>query len=475
MMALRLVRYRPTLAIFLVVVLGVGAWQFLDISAPIRHAFAEGATCNASVPSPLTLERTKGIRTKWRSLARDERNTIQPDLAGLQLKEWMVDLEAADVNLAEINLEPANKLATRPMLSDADLNRAVDAIYLPPSERTDSARSLIANLERDIIPGGEYTVMQRNEVQVDFLRRLEALRRQGNITGSVRFIIHQRLWFRPQGEEKRQIHAEEFVDDMTSFIRLAERNCLGHWIAGVRLGEHSNNDMSQLLPLIVDLAGRINARTGGWLKTHMFVANGGGWGAEYKGIDRVVGQEDRPYPFFARIAAETGSFAFAYKWMQFHDKIGTGIVEHMLATNCAPAHRCDPNSVADWDVYLGDILGFNALISYVVANQGRYPGSANVVFAGDSSDSVANMVETGNGDRIVDSPPLIALRQLFARLGAAGRGRIFENGYSAAETMRSRRDDNRVDIGRALYFVDTSGRARLLSESKRIWDNWPKL
>lgn len=443
-----------------------------------RGAAAPKPACNERPAPLLAFDDVRGVRTKWRSLARDERNTIEPDMAGLPLKAWMANLEAVGINLAEINLDPVNKLATQPSLSDRDLMQGVGAVYTPDAERTDTQRARLYELQRDIIPQKGYTAAQRDQVQLDFLRRLEDLRRRGEITGSVRFLVHQRLWFRPvrnwKTEQKEHEHATEFIDDMASFIRQAESNCLGHWLAGVRLGEHSNNNMNELLPLLVELARGINDRTGGWLKGRLFLANGGGWGAEYNGINQVVGADGRPYQFLALMAAEAGGFAFGYKWMQFHDGLGADITSHIADAECAPGRGCDPNSVADWETYLGRILGFNDLVAYIKAHRAQYPRHANVVFLGDSSDAATGLTRVGNDGRMVDGPALIALRRLFAKAGPSGfRGRVFMNGYSTAETMRHLGVGGSVDIGRALYYGDGSSKARLLLESRQIWQRWP--
>jgi hypothetical protein len=388
----------------------------------------------------------------------------------------MLNLEAAGVNLAEINLEPVNKLANRRLISDTQLHQAVDALYTPRVERTPTQGVYVSTLQENIVPHGNYTAAQRDETQLDFLRRLEKLRLNGVIAGSMRFVIHQRLWFRtganPKGEARRRLRAAQFASDMASFIKAAERNGLDHWVVGVRLGEHSNNDMNELLPLIIELAHAINVRTNGWLRTHSMIVNGGGWGAEYKGIDRVVNAAGLPYPFFAHIAAEAGSFAFGYKWMQFHDHMADGIVEHMAMADCADGLRCNQDSVSDWETYLGDILGFNELITYLAANRSRYPFHANVVFVGDDSDAATSMVELGDDGRLNDSPPLTALRSLFARIPDGARGQVFMNGYSTTETMRDYVQGDPVDIGRALYLVNDCGRVELLPQSKRIWENW---
>jgi hypothetical protein len=232
--------------------------------------------------------------------------------------------------------------------------------------------------------------------------------------------------------------------------------------------------MNELLPLIVELAADINARTNGWLRTHLFVVNGGGMGAQYNGIGRVVGADGQPYPFFARIAAETGGFAFAYKWMQFPDRVASGIQGHFRASYCGPGHGCDPNSVADWETYLGQTLGFNELIPFITANHQQYPADANVVFVGDSSDAVTQMVMVAPDGRLIDRPSLSAVRALFDKGGRpAFGGKIFMNGYATPNTMPPNWTGGSPDIGRDLYFVDDSGVAHLLPQSERIWARWP--
>jgi hypothetical protein len=443
-------------------------------------AVAAPAACNAGPPLP-PIDKIRGIRTKWLSLRPDARNSVQPDLAHLTLGEWMRNLEKIGVNIAEINLEPRRKLL-RAVLSPTALQATIDAIYTPASQRTPAQRERMALYENQIAPHWEYTPQQRDDILLDFLRRLEALRRKGEIAGTVRFIIHQRLWFR-QGDRPRLVYMRgqrlrEFVDDMTTFIRRADSECLGHWIAGVRLGEHSNTDMSELLPLIVDIARAINAQTGGWLKSHLLTVNGGGWGANYRGIDHVVGPDDAPFPFFADIARETAEFTFGYKFMQFH-KPYAGITGHMAAAFCGPYRYCNISSVADWDEYLGQILGLEELISYLNANHQRYPAYANVVFVGDSSDSIAELVEAEPGDRLVDTSAMVALRHLFVEAGpVAASGKIFMNGYNTAANWRKPIEFNgggrAVDVGRALYFVDQAGKGQLLTQSYRLWKDWPR-
>ncbi|HVH76259.1 MAG TPA: hypothetical protein VM755_15200 [Stellaceae bacterium] len=437
--------------------------------------------CTAPTGPPPAIAKIKGIRTKWLSLGRDRRNSIAPDLAHLPLKVWMKDLEAAGVNLAEINLEPQRKLARRPGLSPQAFKQTLDAISTPSNDRSAAQREAVSLFENEIAPHWRYTRKQRDDIQLEFLRRLEDLRRKGEIAGTVRFIIHQRLWFRagprPNLAYRRGRRVGEFAQDMATFIRRADAECLGRWLAGIRLGEHSNGDMNELLPLIVSLAHAVNAGSGGWLKTHLFVVNGGGFGAEYRGIRHVLEPDGRPFPFFAEIAAETGAFAFGYKFEEFVPRhFAQGIDWHMAAAACGPQRACNPASVADWEQYLGNDLDFNGLAAYLKANRQRYPADAHVVFTGDAADAVASMVGLDADGKLVARPSLVALRNLFSRAGpVATSGKIFMNGYETPENMRGHyRKGGPLDIGRALYFVGNAGEAQLLRQGKRIWDDWPR-
>jgi hypothetical protein len=444
-------------------------------------AFAAATACNTPVSPPLPVSQLKGVRTKWLSFSPDKRNSIDPDLAHLSLREWMNDLQRAGVNLAEINLEPVRKLASRSALSDQQLHEVEDAIFTPRGARTSAQNSLMEWFEHSVAPHWEYTVSQRDEILLDFLRRLEKLRQKGEIAGSVRFIIHQRLWFSPGEQptlvEDRRQRVAQFAGDMAGFIRLADAHCLGGWIAGIRLGEHNNNDMNELLPLIVSLARGVNERTGGWLKTHLFVADGGGMGAEYRGINHVLDRDRRPYPFFRDIAEETGDFTFGYKFERLL-RSEHGIRGHMRIQQCGPQRFCNVHSVRDWEEYLGKILGFDDLVSFLEANRARYPRDANVVFVGDITDAAVNLVRLGNNGALEDRAAMTALRHLFITAGPmATSGKIFMNGFNTDANMRLqnyREGKPVVDIGRAFYFVDNNGEARLLPQSYRIWKDWPQ-
>jgi hypothetical protein len=380
-------------------------------------------------------------------------------------------------------------------------SRYIDDIYAVPSlaRANDSAELGFVNGMRQRIANYQYTPAERDQVLLDFLRRLEAAKAKGEIKGTVRFILHQRLWFRSDSLARnpgyRMATENGFSGDMANFINAARGECLDHWIAGIRLGEHSNKNMDEILPIIAELAHQVNDKTGGWLRKHLMVANGGGWGAYYRGINQVqehvrdiVGV---PFDFFHTMASQTGSFAFGYKWMdsnvnrQQRVQIGVAILGQQCDGANAGPHECRADSDADWQSFLDRGLGFGELAAFVHAHAAAYPNHANVVFVGDSSDSVQQMVvQSGNG--LADRPPLVALRRLIVNAAKGGgdwTGRLFMNGYSNWDQLKDGGlgPSGRVnpDLGRTLYFLDGSpdnfqmGKVALMANSYAEWQRWP--
>jgi hypothetical protein len=150
----------------------------------------------------------------------------------------------------------------------------------------------------------------------------------------------------------------------------------------------------------------------------------------------------------------------------------------MKATQCEPHRYCNPDSVSDWEEYLGKILGFDDLVSFLKANRGRYPRDANVVFVGEIADAAVSLVRLGNNGALEDRASMSALRHLFIKAGPmATSGKIFMNAFNTDANMRLQNypeGKQVVDIGRAFYFVENNGEARLLPQSYRIWKDWPQ-
>jgi hypothetical protein len=252
----------------------------------------------------------------------------------------------------------------------------------------------------------------------------------------VQFLLHQRLWFNPADSAGHRYQVNAFVGSLTTVINAARPSGLDRWIAGVRLGEHSDTDWADLLPLIARLAEGINAATDGWLNrdNHMFLANGGGWGADYagsanhsgptgplqadgssalyKGIVRAAERYDRTSAngtryksFFADMSRQVGQFAFAYKFMDSRNDASWNMARS-LGVFCRYQGPCStasiPFAAEDWRRFLDDGApfgkGFHQLelvIDGVDARSHRdrfgHP-FANVVFVGDSSDSASEFL-----------------------------------------------------------------------------------
>ena len=468
------------------VVVRVAAVSGNGVQGPYSPPFMATRTNVTTIPVMPTISYNPGdmygIRTKWESAVTDERTSIPPYLAGNTLASWMSNLEARGVTVVEINLDPQNSLGNTsitPLVTSADIKKYMTQYYLPVAQQDatfmDYMKTRIANYS--------YTRAQRDTVQLDFLERLEALRVAGQIAGTAQFIIHQRLWFSPVQSPSNdpsiaayQIYGTasaidtkkaEFIDDMSAFVNAAIARGLDKWIVGIRLGEHNNPYMDQILPILLDLAKGINTATNGWLNKKVFMSNGGGWGAQYLNLQSYLSAyTPTPTPFFSKMSNYTRYFAFCYKWMVGHNYL-KGIGDYMAASANpnTPTVLYNKNSASDWVSFLGSNLGFNNLTTLIKENVGAYPSMAHVIFVGDSSDSVYQMV---NNNTMALDASLTAVKTLFQSGQAAVPtskaylGRLFPNGYTPAR-------DTTFDTGRALLYGTNSVSTRTV----QLWNNWP--
>lgn len=539
-------------------------------SVQFNVAVAESPTtfaCNAKEFQLLDFNALRGVRTRWETLlsAPDDRFTLQPNLGGRYLGVWMRSLEVENVNanMGELNLDPSRLLLSAGSeLADTDCANVDANKATCPSEwkaykvalyNTNLQTSDVYKKVRGKVSRYEYTSAQRNNLLIDFLDHMENYKKRCRFKGTIQFLVHQRLWLRdpsfktPLGkyfyphdqqgvlikksfDKMRSTDVESFANDMSDFINLAKdhknskgvREPLDHWLAGVRLGENSNKDMQDFLPLLVNLATKINQKTIsneypiGWLTQRMFLANGGGWGSYYRNIESVKDGQGKQYAFFKNMAAQTAAFSFGYKWMD-------NDVEHslksislsMLLASCfaEPATATTPvqevlklsdqgenmpnynnscvksvmnpansiefdQSVEKWKTFLGDAHGFRALRRFVNAGTKAFPKHANVIFVGDSSDALgSNMVSlntlVGEQEVLADQPALRALREMFnyahdeAKTGWSGK--LF---MLSSNTVG---DDPKTlaDEGRALYRVSAPNVPAILqTKSLNYWSNW---
>jgi len=412
----------------------------------------------------------RGVRTKWQFVAGDDvRHSIEPDRFGLSLRDWIVALEGADVNAADLNLEPSSKLRQNPQISDDEVKSYITAVESAPKNSARNSADVVSRFKTTIVPQHQYTSSQRDEILLSFLSQVDQLKASGSIKGSIRFFLHQRLWFRPGAAADRVAlrsqRVEEFSRDMANFINKARDRHLDQWIAGIRLGENDNNQMDEFLPVLLGVAHEVNSITSGWLKANAFIANGGGMGADFTGIEAADPE------FFAKIAVDTGSFAFGYKWME-REGDNSQIKSIMGTSACANGRQCDVHSASDWQYYLGRI-GFDDLVSFIDKNHVRYPDHANVVFIGDSSDSVTLMVQNAERGDLQDGAPLKALRALWPKDRSGWRGKMFMNGFINSQVLESATNSRTADVGRALFFAGSGTRPTALSNTFRIWRQWP--
>lgn len=436
----------------------------LSVSGP-----AYAASCQVQDRPTMQADQLAGVKTKWRFTpgGGDVRETIEPDLEGLSPSQWMAALESQGVNLAELNVEPREGLSRGPVAPDSAFQAYLKDYAVAQANRTPAQTAATKRFRDDVIGRKHYTPAQRVEVLIDFLSKLEKAKADGEIKGSVRFILHQRMWFRPGDGQKRVRMRERrivsYSTDMAEVINRARETCLDHWIAGIRIGENGNPDMSSYLPVLPRLAKGVNDRTDGWLRKRLFLANGGGMGAEFAGISDVAGG------VFEQLSKETGSFAFGYKLMQRSQGIRY-IPNVMAASQCSSGRQCDVTSSGDWSYYIGHSLGFNELKDTIQKYRATYPNIANVVFVGDSSDSVVQLTDADPQKGIKNKPSLTALEGLWPKKQDGWRGRVFMNGFISREDI-PRRENGNADSGIALFLSEDT--AKPLKDSIQIWKNWP--
>lgn len=440
------------------------------LTATLPGVPAAGAECEAISQPTVLPDNIDGVRTKFKHNhdLRGLRFSIQPDLADLSLPDWYNALVGQGVNMAEVNFDPRKNLVSKPVASEAQLQAYIDATYLPAKSRSKEQNAAIKLFQDRIIPDRHYTPEEANTILIAFLSRLEALWKSGEIDDSIRFIIHQRLHFPPGGRKQADRRAEEFAADIGGFINAARAACLDHWISGIRIGENANPVMKEYLPIIADLAKRVNEKTDGWLKSRLFLANGGGMGAEFVGIDDP---ENGDPDFFKEISAETGSFAFGYKWMQLAGKEKLYINRRMKKDTC-DGRACDSRSPDDWKIYLEENLGFADLRDFIESNKAAYPKHANVMFVGDSGDAIAGLVRRNKDGKLRPQAQLRALWGIWPD-EPGWQGRLFLNAVADSDTNRTTRREG-PDSGVAMFLTPGDGTAVTLPDTIKFWRNWPE-
>ena len=352
--------------------------------------------------------------------------SITPDLDGLTLKNWVDTLVARGVNTGVIYVMPSSKLATAQTIGTIKWAEYNQYIYLPPGALSDSQKKLILEVS-EAISLRQYTVAQRNYAIFIFLMQLQSAFPKST---PMKFILDERVWFinhlNAQGVPITLSAAavfaneQEYADDIAGILNSATSQNLDHWVSGVRLSEYASKDWNLMGPVMVDLVTLINAKTSGWLKRNIFIGAGGGWGQDWKGVNAMQCPTNKGwqfpackgiFPFFALMNPQVNYFAFGDKFMEFGKPTEyllngadsgmtymyiTGEIADFCKENTRK-YKCqnaDTPSVADWQVFLTDDidgLGLSDLVAFMQANAATYPRLTNVIFDGDSSDSIATM------------------------------------------------------------------------------------
>jgi hypothetical protein len=472
----------------------------------IGWATTAGAVGNCPAPNatPITPDSIRGVVTRVQTNPKAGRSiqyTVQPNLENLALADWMRNLEQVGANIAELNLQPIAILTKKQSVGDSDWDSYIGAAFTPQEKRKQAQRDAYKAMRDGI--GARNGVAgispeQQSKILLAFLDRLEALKKSGQICGNVQFIIGERRWF-PIGRPWNDKFDNEimYANTVADFINRAVAAGLDHWLAGIFFPEHTNTDMNQLLPITVDITAHINGLTGNWLKSHLMVLAGGGFGNQFNGIGNTVcpARDPRhqfsctpgePFDFFDFVSRQTGTFAFGYK--DFNWETAPKPAEYCAAHFTA----CDPQNmtVEEWVSYFSDSaggLGFSDLAAFVNRSAARWPRAANVIFVGNASDSLFPMVKTQSdpsGPRLVATPRLIALTTIFqdaARNGGGWSGHMFMDLYGD----RDRQVDAAhmpPDSGSYLFFVDYSpfdfeGSTAVQAnpETQAFWRAWPNL
>lgn len=142
---------------------------------------------------------------------------------------------------------------------------------------------------------------------------------------------------------------------------------------------------------------------------------GGGKGAHYLGF----AQAGVTLNFYENLKSRVGSFAWGYKFFE-NDGVYGSIRNKMMGSYCSKKYpngeplKCDKKDIGDWKYFLSKIMGFNDLEELIRANKSNYRSLANVVFVGDSSDTINEMVEADG--------PLPSYRALAALFQKASKG-----------------------------------------------------
>ena len=363
-----------------------------------------------------------GPRTKWvlyeEGTDGATRASIAPTMRGLSMDVWYGSLEALGANAATFNLEARGNLLP-----------SGEPIHADPFALTEEQ-----------VHDYEFTPEQRNEVLLAWLNEIQTAYEAGLISGNIKFHIHQRLY-----PNKNATKEDQFVTDFSDFINAAKVANLDHWIAGIRLGENgvAVNSINYILTLAKQWAVQINENTDDWLKTHGLEMSGSKLGLYF---DNIHNRPNSP-TFFEEISQQTGYFAFCYKHFN-----GGGFA------SLFEEKGYDLEDTNDWETFIYNDAGFLDLLTFINTFKEQYPMHANVIFIGDSSDTM----------RKLTSARYTTLTKIFSAAGVGFSGIIGMSGYTWGF------ENDIGDIYNSMHIVNPTGSTPQIQPlSKKRWEYWP--
>lgn len=436
----------------------------------------------------------KGAKTKRLSFKADASTTsyleeLHPPHFNQTWKDWYSRLTAAGINTAEIRLEFHKDHGEMPTETKINSNRwisYINEVMKPIEQRTitvmanGESKPIVESMANHI-QHNSYTDLQRRQVVLRFLKEMELARKELNAQENpLGFILSDLAWLNDPSD------IEGITSEMAIVINDAKALCLDHLIRGVHIYELTNYSAKSIMNLTLKFAETLNLKTKNWLKNRMLIMNGGGKGAHYVGFADDDNNGNLGKNFYRNLKPLVGSFAWGYKFMENKpgDGYDLGINNEFENTDCKNSAddgipKCSnpkpgityQQSVDDWTYFLNVTKGLRKLQKLIADNRSTYPDLANVVFVGDSSDTINQMV-TKNGPR----PSYTALADLFkianGENGKAFSGKFMMDAFSGIDDHLHK--NNTSCPGQNLITVSSASPVTV-SPNMAYWSQWPSV
>jgi hypothetical protein len=457
---------------------------------------------------------------------------IQPALYNMSMYSFYKRLIDDGVNTAEIRIDTRDLYGR--MLKDGDeqISRSEWLKYIWSLFAVNKNDTQTARIEaiRELIVGNQFTRTQQTMAIIEYLKHFnksglpEVVYNNQLVSKNFKFMLAELAWFgNPSGaafnRSKLDLLIEEYSTKMSFIINAAQHECVDHLLAGVFYFEPATTNIRELLYVQTQMAAKINLKTHGWLKRQgALLFSGGGWGADYVGLQNLI-NNGSDKDFFKTMQSHTGSYAIAYKAMQFNTKgyLNGDMVQKICAAEnlseqictCAPADvGCRSklkstlpvnhftNDPVKWKKYY-ELIGFSELKNFINTNRALYPRHANVVYVGDSADALMDFTQDANpvNDPVMGAS-ITALADLFKaagleynnpnsplRISDSWKGKSFMRAYHSIEPATDKKPSriglsfNHIEGYSFSLEVPFSGTVTVEKNDSAYdaWNKWPRL